>query len=490
MVMIGGDIVASNLKAIRHDNSMKNCENIHFVGIGGIGMSALARMVVSLGYKVSGSDIKDGRILGDLRKIGINVQIGHRAENVASPDCIVVSSSIRPDNPELMAARALGIPVVHRGEMLAILMDAQRGIAISGTHGKSTTTAMLAYILEATGWDPSTYIGAIVPKYKSNAKTGLGDWFLTEADESDESFLKLNPEIAVITNIDSDHMDHYGNRKALLTSFRKFLEKLPSKGFGVISADDSGIAELGGIFGRRLVTFGIENFADCMAENITSGEFTSTFDLVWRGDNLGTITIHAPGIFNVQNAIAAAATALTLGVEFEPIKAGLEEYRGISRRFEIHKNNGFMVVDDYAHHPTEIKATLSGARENTTRRIIAVFQPHRYTRTQFLQEEYGLAFDAADIVVVTDIYSAGERPIENVSSRLIVDSIRKNSGTRVVELGSLDDVMAWLKDEVRPGDIIITLGAGDVHKVAESLAQDPTVCPEAQLVPHYHIQTG
>jgi len=452
-------------------------------------MSALARMLVGLGYSVSGSDIKDGRLLGELRKIGIRVSVGHAAENIGNADCIVVSSSIRQDNPELMASKALGIPIVHRGEMLAILMDAQRGIAVSGTHGKSTTTAMLAYILEAAGWDPSAYVGAIVPKYKSNAKMGLGDWFVTEADESDESFLRLNPEIALITNIDSDHMDHYKDRRKLLASFRRFLEKLPSKGFGVISADDMGIAELGGIFGRRLVTFGIENPADCMAENVTAGEFSSSFDLIWRGENLGYVTIKAPGLFNVRNAIAASSVALSLGIGFGTIKAGLEEYRGISRRFEIHKNNGFMVVDDYAHHPTEIKATLSGARENTERRIIAVFQPHRYTRTQFLHEEYGRAFDDADEVIVTDIYSAGERPIENVSSKLVVESIRRNSRTRVHELGDLDDVIAWLKDEVRPGDIVITLGAGDVHKVAEALAGDPNLCPEAQE-PLYHVQTG
>jgi UDP-N-acetylmuramate--alanine ligase len=401
----------------------------------------------------------------------------------------VVSSSIRPDNPELQAARALKIPVVHRGEMLAILMDAQRGIAVSGTHGKSTATAMLAYILEEAGWDPSTYIGAIVPRYKSNAKMGLGDWFLTEADESDESFLKLNPEIAVITNIDSDHLDHYKNRVKLLSSFRRFLEKLPSKGFGVISADDPGIAELGGIFGRRLVTFGIDNPADCMATRIIFEEFTSSFDLIWRGKVLGNVSIKAPGLFNVRNAITAAAVAMSLGIEFDKVKEGLEEYRAISRRFEIHKNNGFMVVDDYAHHPTEIKATLSGARETTSRRIIAVFQPHRYTRTQFLHEEYGRAFDDVDEVIVTDIYSAGERPIENVSSKLIVDSIRKHSHTRVVELGDLDEVITWLRDEVRPGDLIITLGAGDVHRVAEVLARDPSICPEAQEL-CYHVQTG
>ena len=468
---------------------MKTCDHIHLVGIGGIGMSALARMLVSLGYSVSGSDIKDGRLIAELRKGGIKVHVGHAAENIADADCIVVSSSIRPDNPELVASKALRLPIVHRGEMLAILMDAQRGIAISGTHGKSTTTSMLIYILEAAGWDPSAYVGAIVPKYKSNAKTGLGDWFVSEADESDESFLKLNPEIAVITNIDSDHMDHYKDRRTLLSSFRKFLEKLPSKGFGVISADDPGIAELGGIFGRRLVTFGIENPADCMADGISSGEFSSTFELIWRGKNLGAITLKAPGLFNVRNAIAAAAVALSQGIEFKTIKSGLEEYQGISRRFEIHKNNGFMVVDDYAHHPTEIKATLSGARENTSRRIIAVFQPHRYTRTQFLHEEYGRAFDDADEVIVTDIYSAGERPIENVSSKLIVDSIRKRSMTRVTELDRLDEVIAYLKDEVRPGDIVITLGAGDVHKVAEALAQDTTLLADYQE-PAYHVHTG
>lgn len=468
---------------------MKRCEKIHLVGIGGIGMSALARMLVSVGYTVSGSDIKDGRILGELKKAGIKVYIGHAAENIGNADCIVVSSSIRQDNPELMAARALGLPVVHRGEMLAILMDAQRGIAISGTHGKSTTTAMLVYILEASGWDPSAYIGAIVPKYKSNAKSGLGDWFVSEADESDESFLKLNPEIAVITNIDSDHMDYYKDRSNLLSSFRKFLEKLPSKGFGVISADDSGIAELGGIFGRRLVTFGVEYPADCMADNIRPGEFSTTFDIIWRGERLGSVTIQAPGLFNVHNALAATAVALSLGIKFEAVKAGLEEYRSISRRFEIHKNNGFMVVDDYAHHPTEIKATLSGARENTTRRIIAVFQPHRYTRTQYLLEEYGKAFDDADEVIVTDIYPAGERPIENVSSKLVADSIRKHSGVNVIEVGSLDEVIERLKEEVKPGDIVITLGAGDVHKVAEALAGDPTICPEYQEA-LYHVQAG
>ena len=469
--------------------SMKRCENIHLVGIGGIGMSALARMLVGLGYRVTGSDIKAGRLLGELQKLGIDVHVGHAAENIGSADCLVVSSSILPDNPEILAARALKIPIIHRGEMLAILMDAQRGIAVSGTHGKSTTTAMLAYILEAAAWEPSAYVGAIVPKYASNAKAGLGDWFVAEADESDESFLRLNPEIAVITNIEEDHMDHYRDRRMLLASFKRFLEKLPSKGFGVISADDAGVAELGGLFGKPLVTFGIQNPADCMAVEITDGGFSSSFDLVWRGSILGRVTLRAPGRYNVQNALAASAVALALGIDFRHVRAGLEEYRGISRRFEIHKNNGFMVVDDYAHHPTEVKATLSGARASTDRRIIAVFQPHRYTRTGLFYEEYGQAFDDADEVIITDIYSAGERPIENVSSRLVVDAIRRHSSVRVTELADLDSVIRRLKAEVMPGDVIITLGAGDVHMVAEALANDTTLWPDAQE-PVYHVQTG
>lgn len=471
-------------------SSVQNCEHIHMVGIGGIGMSALARMLVSLGYRVSGSDIKAGRILGELEKLGVDVQVGHAADNLGDSDCLVVSSSIRPDNPELLAARALGIPVIHRGEMLGILMDAQRGIAVSGTHGKSTTTAMLAYILEAARWDPSAYIGAIVPKYKANAKTGFGDFFVSEADESDESFLRLNPEIAVITNIDHDHMDHYRERNHLLKSFRRFLEKLPSRGFGVISADDPGVADLGSVFGKRIITFGIDNPADCMARNLYNNDFSSTFELIWKGEVLGRIILRAPGRFNVENAIAAAAVALSLGIDFTRIKAGLEEYRGISRRFEVHKNNGFMIVDDYAHHPTEIKATLSGARANTDRRIVAVFQPHRYTRTHFLHDEYGHAFDDVDEVIVTDIYSAGENPIENVTSRLVVESIKKNrtSGVQVAELRDLDSVIQHLKTDIRPGDVIITLGAGDVHKVAEALAGDPSLWPEDQ--PVYHVQTG
>jgi UDP-N-acetylmuramate--alanine ligase len=264
---------------------MRKCEHIHMVGIGGIGMSALARMLVSLGYRVSGSDIKAGRLLGELRKLGIRVFVGHTAENVGNADCLVVSSSIRPENPELSVARAMGIPIIHRGAMLAILMDAQRGIAVSGTHGKSTTTAMLAYILEAAGWDPSAYVGAILPKYKANAKTGFGDFFVSEADESDESFLRLNPEVAVITNIDCDHMDHYRERTKLLQSFRRFLEKLPSRGFGVISADDIGVADLGPLYGKRLVTFGIDNPADCMAKDIRDRDFASSFELIWHGSH-------------------------------------------------------------------------------------------------------------------------------------------------------------------------------------------------------------
>ncbi len=469
---------------------MRNCENFHMVGIGGIGMSALARMLVSLGYRVSGSDIKAGRLIGELRKLGIDVQVGHKAENIKNADCLVVSSSIRPDNPELRSAKSIGIPVIHRGEMLAILMDAQRGIAVSGTHGKSTTTAMLAYILEAAGWDPSAYVGAIVPCYKSNAKTGLGDFFVSEADESDESFLKLNPEIAVITNIDQDHMDHYGERGNLLESFRRFLEKLPSKGFGVISADCDGVADLGPMFGKRIVTFGIDNPADCMAEEIRNHAFTVSFKLIWKGVTLGKLTLRAPGEFNVQNALAAAAVALSLGVDYESIKSGLEEYKGISRRFEVHKDNGFMVVDDYAHHPTEIKAILAGTRASTGRKIIAVFQPHRYTRSRFHCDEYGVAFDDADEVIVTDIYSAGEKPIENVNSRLLADTIRNStrSNVEVTELMDLDGVIKRLKENIQPGDIIITLGAGDVHKVAEEIACDPNLVPEAQAL--YHVQTG
>jgi UDP-N-acetylmuramate--alanine ligase len=459
------------------------------VGIGGIGMSALARLLVQLGYKVTGSDIHNGNIINDLRALGIEIQVGHLAENIKNADCLVISSSIRDENSELKAARMMNIPVIHRGEMLAILMDAERGIAVSGTHGKSTTTAMLAYILEAANWDPSAYVGAIVPKYKANAKSGTGDWFVAEADESDESFLRLNPEIAVITNIDLDHVDHYKEAGHLHSCFKRFLEKLPSRGFGVISADDIGVGSLGGIFGKPLVTFGIDNPADCNAVDIVDGDFCSTFQIVWRGDKLGAITINAPGRFNVQNALAAAATALALGIDFHSIKLGLEEYKGISRRFEIHKNNGFMVVDDYAHHPTEVKATLSGARANTSRRIIAVFQPHRYTRTQFFADEYGRAFDDADEVIVTDIYSAGENPIDNVNSRMVIDSIRKSSKVTVTEVSSLEDVINRLRATVKPGDIIITMGAGDVHQVASTIANDPSVLPDyAEMA--YHMQTG
>lgn len=349
---------------------------------------------------------------------------------------------------------------------------------------------MLAYILEAAGWDPSAYIGAIVPMYKSNAKSGLGDFFVSEADESDESFLKLNPEVAVITNIERDHMDHYKTNEKLYSSFRKYLEKLPSKGFGVVSADDPGVQELGLMFTRRLITFGIDNPADCMAVNIRNHDFSVSFELVWLGQNFGTIKIQAPGEFNVQNGLAAGAVALKLGIGFDSLKAGLEEYRGISRRFEVHKNNGFMVVDDYAHHPTEIKAILAGTRASTDRRIIAVFQPHRYTRTHDMQKEYGISFDDADEVIVTDIYSAGENPIENVTSSLVAESIRRqgNPNLQITELSSLDAVIKRLKKQIRPGDIIITLGAGDVHKVAEEIACDPSLCPEEQSL--YHVQTG
>ena len=469
---------------------MRDCKHFHMVGIGGIGMSALARMLVSLGYRVSGSDIKAGRLLGELKKIGIRVFVGHHAENIADADCLVVSSSIRPENPEIRAAIAIATPIIHRGEMLAILMDAQRGIAVSGTHGKSTVTAMLAYILESAGWDPSAYVGAIVPKYKSNAKSGLGDFFVSEADESDESFLRLNPEVAVITNIDLDHMDHYGKREKLIESFRRFLEKLPSRGFGIISADDPGVGDLGILFGKKIYTFGLDNPADCTAKNIRYNDFSSTFNLVWQGQELGRIRLNVPGRFNIQNAIAASATALALGVPFGSLKVGLEEYKGISRRFEVHKNNGFMVVDDYAHHPTEIKATLAGARSSTSRRIIAVFQPHRYTRTHFHQEAYGRAFDDVDEVIVTDIYSAGENPIENISGNSVADSIKRNAknGVKVIECTDLDSVIEKLKEEVRPGDLIITLGAGDIHKVAEALATDPDILPGYQ--PVLHVQTG
>ena len=468
---------------------MRNCEKIHMVGVGGIGMSALARLLVSLGYRVSGSDIHNGRIINDLRDLGMKITVGHAAENIGDSDCLVISSSIRDDNPELRAAKAMNVPIIHRGEMLAILMDAERGIAVSGTHGKSTTTAMLAYILEAAGWDPSAYVGAIVPKYKSNAKIGLGDWFVAEADESDESFLRLNPEIAVITNIDLDHVDHYKDPKQLYECFRRFLEKLPSRGFGVISADDTGVGELGGIFGKPLVTFGIDNPADCMAVNIIEGDFCSSFQMVWRGRKCGMVTLNTPGRFNVQNALAASAVAFALGIKFRHIRAGLEEYRGISRRFEVHKNNGFMVVDDYAHHPTEVKATLSGARANTGRRIIAVFQPHRYSRTNHFYEDFGRAFDDADEVIVTDIYSAGENPIENVSSNLVCDAIRRNSSVHVIQVDGLENVVRQLREIIRPGDIVITLGAGDIHEVAVELANDKTIFPEYQES-MVHVQTG
>ncbi|NLW07118.1 MAG: UDP-N-acetylmuramate--L-alanine ligase [Clostridia bacterium] len=446
----------------------------HFVGIGGVGMSGLALLLMAEGYRVTGSDLKSNQFTRKLEARGAIIYHHHDAANIA-PGVreVVVSSAVSSANPEIAAARQLGIPVIKRGELLARLFNNKRGIAIAGAHGKTTSSAMIALAMIAGGLEPTAVIGGYVQELASNAVYGQGPFFVAEADESDASFLWLQPEIALVTNIEDDHLDHYGSLDDIIAAFDAFINNVRPGGKAVLCTEDARTELLSVKSACEVITYGFAANSDYRATDLKLEGLGGQAAIYYCGSYLGTLNLKAPGKHNILNALGAVAVCHQLGVAFADIASALADFRGVGRRFEVlWSNNNIWVVDDYAHHPTEIKAALQAAGRMGAKRIIAVFQPHRYSRTQQLYRELGLAFTQADIVIVNDIYSAGEKPIPGVTSQLIVEQVRQNSQCQVYYLPTLEEITAFLQDLCLPGDLLITLGAGDVWKVAKSLAQE------------------
>ena len=453
-------------------------QRIHFIGIGGIGMSGIAELLCNLGYKVSGSDAKRSEVTDRLEVMRVDVHIGHRAENVGDVDVVVFSSAVRANNPEISAARARHIPVIPRAELLGELMRLKFGIAVAGAHGKTTTTSMIALVLERAGLDPTAVIGGRLSAFGSNARLGRGAYMVAEADESDRSFLKLFPSIAVVTNIDREHMEAYGGFEDLQQVFVDFANKVPFYGAVVVCADDPELQVIRPRLTRRVITYGMTSErVDISATDVTLEGFGSVSTVLRRfpqSDDaplvLGQLRLQVPGRHSVQNALAAVAVGMELDVPFDRIAAALAEFQGAERRFQ-HRGvvHGVTVVDDYGHHPTEIAAVLAAARASRPTRVIVAFQPHRYTRTRDLMREFGLALAAADEVILTDIYAASEDPIEGVTVEALAAAVNSIRQTPVRVVMAVDEVAKAMAKIAQPGDLLITLGAGSIGGVATAL---------------------
>jgi UDP-N-acetylmuramate--alanine ligase len=450
---------------------------IHFVGIGGIGMSGIAEVMHILGYQVQGSDISDGYVVEGLRERGIEVAIGHDAGNLGDASVVVVSTAVKKDNPEVQAAYERRIPVVRRAEMLAELMRLKSTVAVAGTHGKTTTTSMIAALLDAGGIDPTVINGGIINAYGSNARLGSSNWMVVEADESDGSFLRLDGTIAVVTNIDPEHLDHYGSFDAAKDAYVEFVENVPFYGAALLCVDHPEVQSIiPRLRDRRIITYGFAAPADVRGENVVPCPAGNRFDasIRDRAGQVRTITgieLPMPGRHNVQNALAAVGVAAELGIPDETIARGFEKFHGVKRRFtKVGEVDGVTVIDDYGHHPVEIKAVLSAAREAAEGRVVAVVQPHRFTRLQSLMEEFQLAFNDADIVLVAPVYAAGEAPIDGVSHDALVEGLKARGHLGAQAVADVDEVCRHLRDLAAPGDMIICLGAGDITKWAAGLA--------------------
>ncbi|MCK1546886.1 UDP-N-acetylmuramate--L-alanine ligase [Bradyrhizobium sp. 160] len=453
---------------------------IHFVGIGGIGMSGIAEVLINLGYAVQGSDAADNYNLDRLRKKGAKVSVGHKAENVDGAEVVVVSTAIKRDNPELMAARGRRIPVVRRAEMLAELMRLKSCVAIAGTHGKTTTTTMVAALLDAGGLDPTVINGGIINAYGSNARLGAGDWMVVEADESDGTFLKLPTDVAIVTNVDPEHLDHFKTFDAVQDAFRHFVENLPFYGFAVMCIDHPVVQSLvGRIEDRRIITYGENPQADVRLVDLTAGGGGSKFKVVIRDRKSGAVhetadlALPMPGRHNASNATAAIAVAHTLGVPDDKIRSAIAGFGGVKRRFtKTGEWNGVTVIDDYGHHPVEIAAVLKAARDSYTGKVIAVVQPHRYTRLQSLFEEFCTCFNDADAVIVADVYAAGEAPIEGIDRDHFVEGLRAHGHREAIPLPAASELAGIVKALAKSGDLVVCLGAGNITQWAYSLPDE------------------
>jgi UDP-N-acetylmuramate--alanine ligase len=450
----------------------KKIQHIHFVGIGGIGMSGIAEVLLNLGYRVTGSDLKESDTTQRLRQLGGEILIGHRAENVTDPHVVVISSAVKRDNVEVVAARERQIPVIPRAEMLAELMRLKYAVAIAGAHGKTTTTSMVATVLAAGGVDPTVVIGGKLNSLGSNAKLGQGEFLVAEADESDGSFLKLTPTIAVVTNIDEEHLDYYKDIAEIKDAFLAFINKVPFYGVAILCLDQKHIQSLIPLVQKRYVTYGMSTQADCRARDVVLMPLGSKFRVVNHSGDLGWFELAVPGMHNVSNSLAAIAVARELDIDVEVIRKSLRDFSGVQRRFQIKGEvKGVLVVDDYGHHPTEVRATLAAARTSDGRRVVCVFQPHRFTRTKHLLEEFFTAFHQADRVIIMDIYAAGEQPIPGVSGQAVVEGVKRYGHRDAAYIAGKDEVVEHLLTTLRPGDLLLTLGAGDVWKIGERVLE-------------------
>src|SRR5438477_5940617 len=456
----------------------KRIRHIHFVGIGGIGMSGIAEVLLNLGYKVSGSDVKASPVTQRLASLGAVIYEGHEEQNAADAEVVVVSSAISPANPEVLQARRQHIPVIRRAEMLAELMRLKYGIAIAGMHGKTTTTSMVAAVLAAGGLDPTVVVGGRVDAMGSNARLGNSQYLVAEADESDRSFLKLSPILAVVTNVDREHMDCYRNMRDVKRAFLEFLHRLPFYGMVVLCNDDPILRRMLPQIPRRVVTYGTKRGSDfrikvreCGFDNHENLPI-SRFDVTYRGTNLGAFQLRVPGAHNILNATAAIAVGIGLEIQVEQIRTALENFRGVDRRFQLRGElAGISVIDDYGHHPTEIRATLAAARQCGFRRIHVIFQPHRYTRTRDLMDEFATAFQDADNLIILDVYQASEQPIEGVTGEALARKIIETGKRNATYASSFADAAKLVYEVATEGDMILTLGAGSVSQLGPMILE-------------------
>lgn len=448
----------------------KKSQHIHFVGIGGIGMSGIAELLINLGYRVSGSDINRTKTSERLASLGASVYYGHDRKNVTDVDVVVLSSAIEAQNPEISHALEKNIPVIPRAEMLGELMRLKYGIAVAGAHGKTTTTSLIAAVLDRGGIDPTVVIGGKLNKTDTNASLGAGEFLVAEADESDGSFLKLPPTIAVVTNIDREHMDFYKDVEKIKETFLEFLNKVPFYGLSIICLDDQNLQSIIPRMEKRVMTYGCASQADLQARDIQLEGFATQFSVFYQEKKLGRVKLHLPGIHNIYNALAAIGVGLELNLDFKVIKKALLEFKGIQRRFHLRgKKHGISWIDDYAHHPTEIKMTLKAAKEISPRRVVALFQPHRYTRTRDLFEDFMTAFYDADVLIVSEIYAAGESPIAGIHAGRFQEGLKEYGHKDVTLIQDLEDAENYLMEFLEEGDFFLTLGAGDVWKAGENI---------------------
>jgi UDP-N-acetylmuramate--alanine ligase len=465
--------------------TFRNFQRIHLIGIGGSGMSGIAEVLLSSGYAVSGSDTKPSPVTVHLEGLGAKVFEGHNAANVRGAHVVVVSSAVKQDNSEVVEAHRLKIPVIPRAEMLAELMRLKYGIAVAGAHGKTTTTSMTASVLAAAGLDPTFVVGGRVNHAGANARVGQGEYIVVEADESDRSFLLLAPVIAVVTTIDREHLDHYISLEEIQHTFLQFVNRVPFYGAVILCLDEPNVQTILADVKRPVITYGTSSQADLVISDVKLDGMASTFRLTYRGDDLGQFHLNSPpGIHNVRNAAAAAAVALALNVPADLIRQGLEKFSGVGRRFEIKGVfNGVTLIDDYGHHPAEIRATLEAARGCGYKRLLVLFQPHRYSRTQHLWEEFRQAFNQADIVLVSEIYAAGEAPIEGINGESLALAICSAGHKNVIFTSTMQPAIEFLLREAHPGDAILTIGAGSVGRAVDQLA---VLLGSQILEPHAH----